>query len=79
MLHMCISTCRGLKKAMGFIKLWSQTVVSFLMWVQDLNLCLLEDQQVLLPTVLVRISITVYRYHDQGDTYNGQHLVVAGL
>jgi hypothetical protein len=29
--------------------------------------------------VLVRVSIVVKRHHDQGISYKGQHLIVAGL
>lgn len=30
-------------------------------------------------SVLVRVSIPVQRHHDQGDSYNGQHLIGPGL
>jgi hypothetical protein len=32
-----------------------------------------------LGTVLVRVSITEKRYHGQGNSYKGKHLIITGL
>ena len=40
---------------------------------------MLNKRDMVLGSVLVRVSIAVKRHHDQGNSYKGQHLIGAGF